>query len=231
MTKCWHRTPGLFGPTCDMLAHDIWKLAVSRYPAVRGDAQHSLSTLLHVFKYSSRIFVPLIGRTLANPVSYHQYKGALHAVNLSKNATTMLEIQSLEVQQKLWIAVLNCYAAESNGVVSDNGDLNSTNDDDEDMDTNEDGVTSKVEDPQEFKKRKSILKMLTNLYARVTANCTTVSIYFKLSDEARHSAFQSLASQGTAMSAKEIDDVNRITECENNSRFELVSFYLLSFGK
>ena len=101
-----------------MLAHDIWRLVTSRYLVVRSDAQQSLDMLLHVFKYSSRVFVPLIETTLLKPESYHQYKGALHAVMLSKHSTTMLEIHDFDVQSKLWIAVLKCYGDDSHNNAS-----------------------------------------------------------------------------------------------------------------
>ena len=111
LTRTWRRTPGLFGPTCLLLCNDVYKLATSRYPAVRTDSQHTLSTIMHVYKYSSRLFIPLIEKTLLSPKSYHQYKGALHALCVAPGGgNTLIEIQDFEVVHKLWLAVLNCYS-------------------------------------------------------------------------------------------------------------------------
>ena len=230
MTRTYQRTPGKFGHTCEMLAHDIWRLATSRYPVVRSDAQQSLDMLLHVFKYSSRVFVPLIETTLLKPESYHQYKGALHAVMLSKHSTTMLEIHDFDVQSKLWIAVLKCYGDESHSSTSvneangahsleepqelvnkskektlangneakelTNGDQGVDRDlsnessinvdsnikvsdveDQGDQISKDDSMNiSTAEDEGNFKKRKSVIALLQNLYSKVSNNCTTIAI-------------------------------------------------------
>ena len=242
-----------------MLAHDIWKLATSRYPVVRSEAQQSLDMLLHVFKYSSRVFVPLIETTLLKPESYHQYKGALHAVMLSKNSTTMLEIHDFDVQSKLWIAVLRSYRDDSPAVTSSSSkEINDMSCPDENQElksghkvelldrdlSNESGLgvdsdmkmTSDVEeqgdlhsDTQDsnsteeegnFKKRKSVIALLQNLYSKVSNNCTTIAITTSFPDYVTEIPSEWLKAKGVTGETDEDKTWKAELEEENQQKFK-----------
>ena len=196
--------------------------------------------------------MPLIEKTLLNPKSYHQYKGALHALCASNSGSTLLEIMDFEVQHQLWIAVLNCYSTEVKkesqsvsiieGELADGGDSLLGNMIESDLKTaklNADGkqdgqgdVSQKDtlngmkhdddpssddnEDPNEFKKRESVLEILNRLYERITNNCTTVSIFYSMAKESRDLAAKFLEAEGAAV--VDLKRSDEILDKENEER-------------
>ena len=114
------------------------------------------------------------------------------------------------IESDLKTAKLNADGKQDGqGDVSQKDTLNGMkHDDDPSSDDNE--------DPNEFKKRESVLEILNRLYERITNNCTTVSIFYSMAKESRDLAAKFLEAEGTAV--VDLKRSDEILDKENEER-------------